>query len=233
MCETGWLGVNCDVAAPPTCSDGIRNGQETGVDCGGGCGRCSTTVSFSVTADDEIKELFLDGDNSRFGGEGLTALPFKEQWNKPDTVNLGVLHEGPHALALHAKNILHPNSKVSHPGGLLARLYYAASGHTLYKTGASSHSHAHLRVTSKKPTGDWTAVHYDDSDWLEVGDQSGCKSSDYDMVSKIMGDDGNWVWGPGGCDSTTAHEFWFRLNFGAWHRQVLALLNLTLLFVCC
>lgn len=32
-CRTG--------SSPPTCSDGARNGDETGVDCGGSCPKCS------------------------------------------------------------------------------------------------------------------------------------------------------------------------------------------------
>lgn len=35
----------------PTCSDGIRNGSETGVDCGGSCLRCATGQPCQVAAD--------------------------------------------------------------------------------------------------------------------------------------------------------------------------------------
>ena len=33
-------GVSCD--ACPTCADGVKNGDETGVDCGGSCAACAT-----------------------------------------------------------------------------------------------------------------------------------------------------------------------------------------------
>ena len=37
----GWAAtISCGVCPPPTCSDGIQNGTETGVDCGGTCGAC-------------------------------------------------------------------------------------------------------------------------------------------------------------------------------------------------
>src|SRR5690606_26707099 len=32
-----------DPVDPPTCSDGIKNGDETGVDCGGSCEPCAGT----------------------------------------------------------------------------------------------------------------------------------------------------------------------------------------------
>jgi hypothetical protein len=37
--------------AGPTCSDGIKNGSETGVDCGGGCKRCATGQGCTSTSD--------------------------------------------------------------------------------------------------------------------------------------------------------------------------------------
>ncbi len=45
----------------PTCSDGIQNGDETGVDCGGSCSACDTgcsgeTVSLSITLDNYPEE---------------------------------------------------------------------------------------------------------------------------------------------------------------------------------
>lgn len=37
----GWAAtISCGVCPPPTCSDGVQNGTETGVDCGGSCGAC-------------------------------------------------------------------------------------------------------------------------------------------------------------------------------------------------
>ncbi len=44
-------GVDCGGSCPPctttpTCTDGIQNGNETGVDCGGSCPPCQTTVTY-------------------------------------------------------------------------------------------------------------------------------------------------------------------------------------------
>jgi hypothetical protein len=56
-CTSGF----CDVARgsfclPPQCLDGIRNGYETGVDCGGGlCDPCALGVACEVSSDCESK----------------------------------------------------------------------------------------------------------------------------------------------------------------------------------
>jgi gliding motility-associated-like protein len=50
-------GVDCggDCAPCPTCNDGIQNGNETGVDCGGDCAPCPTTTDCgSETTDVEV-----------------------------------------------------------------------------------------------------------------------------------------------------------------------------------
>lgn len=37
----GWAAaISCGTCPAPTCSDGVQNGTETGVDCGGTCGAC-------------------------------------------------------------------------------------------------------------------------------------------------------------------------------------------------
>lgn len=51
----------CGNGTPPTCTDGVQNGQETGVDCGGPdcppCAPCSgTEVTLSITLDDYPEE---------------------------------------------------------------------------------------------------------------------------------------------------------------------------------
>ena len=47
--ESAHIRVHVDDDAPPvpTCSDGIQNGNETGVDCGGDCPPCNELVDFS------------------------------------------------------------------------------------------------------------------------------------------------------------------------------------------
>ncbi len=49
----------CGNGTVPTCSDGIQNGDETGVDCGGSCTPCTcdgTTVSLTLTFDNYPEE---------------------------------------------------------------------------------------------------------------------------------------------------------------------------------
>jgi hypothetical protein len=41
------LSCNCPITPPSTCSDGIKNGNETGVDCGGSCLPCCVPQTFS------------------------------------------------------------------------------------------------------------------------------------------------------------------------------------------
>ncbi|MEM9143649.1 MAG: DUF4856 domain-containing protein [Bacteroidota bacterium] len=68
-CEDGIMngnetGVDCggDCAAcevEPTCDDGIQNGEETGVDCGGSCEPCDTGAGFLVSQLDALGEIDL------------------------------------------------------------------------------------------------------------------------------------------------------------------------------
>lgn len=39
-CFVGWTGNNCETALEPTCSDGIQNSDEAGIDCGGVVAKC-------------------------------------------------------------------------------------------------------------------------------------------------------------------------------------------------
>jgi uncharacterized repeat protein (TIGR03806 family) len=43
-------GIDCGGSCPacPTCTDGVRNGTETGVDCGGSCSACTTPTASAV-----------------------------------------------------------------------------------------------------------------------------------------------------------------------------------------
>ncbi len=56
----------------PTCNDGIQNGDETGVDCGGSCEPCNTTMycesSSNTTADEYISNVQLGTINNTSAG---------------------------------------------------------------------------------------------------------------------------------------------------------------------
>jgi hypothetical protein len=45
---------------PPTCTDGIQNGDETGVDCGGSCPRCANGTG-CANRNDCLSGVCLDG----------------------------------------------------------------------------------------------------------------------------------------------------------------------------
>ena len=51
-CDPGYVanGNSCD-APPPGCTDGVKNGSETDVDCGGTCPRCSSGKGCNIGAD--------------------------------------------------------------------------------------------------------------------------------------------------------------------------------------
>ena len=80
----------CGNAPPPTCTDGIQNGNETGVDCGGpDCAPCNTnctTVSISITLDNYPEETSWTIQNSN----GQTVASGGTYGSQPDgsTVNL-------------------------------------------------------------------------------------------------------------------------------------------------
>ncbi len=64
--ETGIdCGGSCDPCIPdPTCDDGIQNGDETGIDCGGSCGPCIIAVDGAMvsTSDNQTEITTITGD---------------------------------------------------------------------------------------------------------------------------------------------------------------------------
>lgn len=69
--EGGWVAevVASPVGATPTCDDGIQNGDETGVDCGGSCAPCVTPP----TCDDGIQNGDEEGVDC--GGSNCAPCP--------------------------------------------------------------------------------------------------------------------------------------------------------------
>ncbi len=54
------LSPDRPIAAPPTCTDGITNGSESDVDCGGSCPRCEN-ARFCTSQDDCRSALCVSG----------------------------------------------------------------------------------------------------------------------------------------------------------------------------
>lgn len=74
--QAGGCTETCNDSAEPTCNDGIQNGNETGIDCGGSCSPCTT----EPTCNDGIQngdETGVDCGGScepcAMGGDDITA----------------------------------------------------------------------------------------------------------------------------------------------------------------
>ncbi len=83
----------CGTVSPPTCSDGIQNGDETGVDCGGSsCPACvcsnTSPVTVSITFDNYPEETSWNIKNS----SGATVASGGTYGSQPDgsTINIPV-----------------------------------------------------------------------------------------------------------------------------------------------
>ena len=57
----GWMIIGDGINCPPTCTDGIQNGDEAGIDCGGSS--CPPCVTY-----------YIDNDNDMFGNPDVTIL---------------------------------------------------------------------------------------------------------------------------------------------------------------
>jgi len=47
-CINGYTGTLCETPPAPTCTDAVKNGQETGIDCGGTCPACPSYSWFPL-----------------------------------------------------------------------------------------------------------------------------------------------------------------------------------------
>jgi alpha-tubulin suppressor-like RCC1 family protein len=87
------------VCVAPTCTDGVANGNEVGIDCGGGCGRCSPS---DIPAREANGVVALEAENAwrlsgkdpswvlqrsetASGGAYLAALPDINRYSDPPT----------------------------------------------------------------------------------------------------------------------------------------------------
>lgn len=83
------------VAIDPTCTDGVQNGDETGVDCGGSCTPCTAAIdnpaSYTFERDGE-STISFDGQTTRLkmGDELLSA--FKVETNTAEKIQAMYAH---------------------------------------------------------------------------------------------------------------------------------------------
>jgi len=71
------LSDKCGSVAQPTCNDGIQNGNETGVDCGGSCTPCQTGTQYCVskgnsTSDEYISRVQVGSINKSSGAQSYS-----------------------------------------------------------------------------------------------------------------------------------------------------------------
>ena len=50
-CVSSVCGLDAHICAPPSCTDGMRNGDESDVDCGGSCDACGDDARCSADSD--------------------------------------------------------------------------------------------------------------------------------------------------------------------------------------
>ncbi|APX98990.1 GEVED domain-containing protein [Lacinutrix venerupis] len=53
------LSDKCGAVAQPTCTDGIQNGDETGVDCGGSCTPCQTGTQYCASQGNSVNDEYI------------------------------------------------------------------------------------------------------------------------------------------------------------------------------
>jgi hypothetical protein len=83
----GGTGTNtfaeCDFGAPNSCADGMQNGTETDLDCGGGCPDCATGDG-CFTSNDCTSNICSSGICEELGGGGTgtvsTSLTYSTDW---------------------------------------------------------------------------------------------------------------------------------------------------------
>ena len=79
------LSDKCGSVTQPTCNDGIQNGNETGVDCGGSCTPCQTGNQYCAsngnsTSDEYISRVQLESIN-KSSGVGTTSTGYSNFTN--------------------------------------------------------------------------------------------------------------------------------------------------------
>jgi len=87
-CQSGVCAG--DVCAAPTCSDGLRNGDETGVDCGGSCAPCPEVIAFT-TGGESTCALLADQSAWCWGSNSAGKLgigPSPSLWTPTPVVGL-------------------------------------------------------------------------------------------------------------------------------------------------
>ena len=65
------LSDKCGAVAQPTCNDGVQNGTETDVDCGGSCTPCQTADQYCASQGNSVNDEYIS--NVKFGSINKTS----------------------------------------------------------------------------------------------------------------------------------------------------------------
>jgi cellulase/cellobiase CelA1 len=85
------VDVSCGSAPPtPTCTDGVKNGTETAIDCGGSCGKCANGQTCSVAADCTSATCTTGVCQAASTAKVTATLSLADQWTGGYCANLKV-----------------------------------------------------------------------------------------------------------------------------------------------
>lgn len=89
-CQSQVCSATTKLCLAPTCSDGVQNGSETGIDCGGSCAACGGTCPMLYT---------WDGASMRFESDlfprGMLGLKYAAGYLKPNPHDYYLLRHPP------------------------------------------------------------------------------------------------------------------------------------------
>lgn len=112
-----WRFVLAKQGITPTCSDGIQNGTETGVDCGGSCSACLTQINLPVNFEGATTNYTV----TDFGGN--TSLLVADPTNASNTVIRTIKTPGAATWA---------GTTIGTPVGFSAAIPFTASNRKVY-----------------------------------------------------------------------------------------------------
>ncbi|MDB9782763.1 DUF5011 domain-containing protein [Winogradskyella sp.] len=102
--QTARRTVNVITVPDPTCDDGIQNGGETGVDCGGPCVPCATSVTLHEGYFESGWDGWIDGgrDCARYSGqysyEGAFSIRLRDNSGAASAMTLPGIDASAHSL---------------------------------------------------------------------------------------------------------------------------------------
>lgn len=112
-----WRFILAKQGVAPTCSDGIQNGTETGVDCGGSCSACLTQINLPINFEGTTTNYTV----TDFGGNVSTLLV--DPTNASNMVTRSVKTSGAASWA---------GTTISTPAGFSSAIPFTASNRKVY-----------------------------------------------------------------------------------------------------